>query len=253
MVKKSLCIEPVLTTMDFYDRIKVAAEIGFDAIEFWDPIDKDVSKIGKLAADNKIDVAVCCVRNAWSTRMNFPPSIVVENIRESIKLAKEMGCHSLIALSGDVEGKTDSQKNILIENLKRVADIAVKENVTIVVEALNSIVDHKGYYLDSSYIGFEIMKSVGCENIKLLYDVYHMQIMEGNLIDNIKKNIEFIGHFHSAGVPGRHEHFNGEINYKNILKAIEETGYSKYFGLEYWPTYDDKQSLKDVLEYLNNI
>ncbi|NMB97611.1 MAG: TIM barrel protein [Clostridiaceae bacterium] len=256
MIKKSLCIEPVLTNIDFYDRIKVAAEIGFDAIEFWDPVDKDVARIGKLAADNKIDVAVCCVRNAWSTRMNFPTSVVVENIKESIKLAKEMGCNSLIALSGDIEdneGKADFQKNILIENLKRVADILVKENVTIVLEALNSYVDHEGYYLDSSHLGFEIVKSVGCENIKLLYDVYHMQIMEGNLIDNIKKSIEYIGHFHSAGVPGRHELFNGEINYKNILKAIEETGYSKYFGLEYWPTYDDEQSLKDVLKYMNDI
>ncbi len=252
MIKKSLCIEPVLTDLDFYDRIKVAAEIGFDAIEFWDPVGKDVSKIGSIAAQNNISVATCCAKNAWVKRMNFPGSVVVENISDSIKLAKEMGCNSLIVLAGDVEGKADSQKNILIENLKRVADIAVKENVTINVEALNSLVDHKGYYLDSSYIGFEIMKSVGCDNIKLLYDVYHMQIMEGNIIENIRKNIQFIGHFHSAGVPGRHEHFNGENDYKNILKVIGETDYDKYFGLEYWPTYDHKKSLKDVMEYLNS-
>jgi len=251
MIKKSLCIEPVLTNLDFYDRIKIAAEIGFDAIEFWDPVDKDVTKIGRLAANNNISVAICCVKNAWLTRMNFPSSVVLKNISESISLTKDMGCNSLIVLAGDVEGKADSQKNILIDNLKRVADIAVKENVTINVEALNSLVDHKGYYLDSSYVGFEIMKSVGCNNIKLLYDIYHMQIMEGNIIDNIKRNIDYIGHFHSAGVPGRHEHFSGENDYKNILKVIAETGYNKYFGLEYWPTYDHKQSLKDVLEYLS--
>ena len=177
----------------------------------------------------------------------------VENIKESIKLLRNGLQTQLLSECEDNEGKADFQKNILIENLKRVADILVKENVTIVLEALNSYVDHEGYYLDSSHLGFEIVKSVGCENIKLLYDVYHMQIMEGNLIDNIKKSIEYIGHFHSAGVPGRHELFNGEINYKNILKAIEETGYSKYFGLEYWPTYDDEQSLKDVLKYMNDI
>jgi len=237
--------------MDFYDRIKVAAEIGFDAIEFWDPVGKDIAKIGRLAAENNISIAICCVKNAWITRMNFPSLIVEKNITESIKLAKEMGCCSLIALSGDVEGKGDSQKNILIENLKRVAGIAVKENVTINIEALNSLVDHKGYYLDSSYIGFEIMKSVDCDNIKLLYDIYHMQIMEGNIIDNIKRNIDFIGHFHSAGVPGRHEHFNGENDYKNILKVVAETEYNRYFGLEYWPTYEHMQSLKDVLKYLS--
>jgi Hydroxypyruvate isomerase len=250
MAKFSLCIEPVLTDYDFYDRIKVAADLGLDAIEFWDTDGKDVSRIGRLAAENKIKVSICCLKGAWTNRMNFAAPLVVENVKESVKLAKEMGCNSLIGLSGDVEGKADSQKNILIENLKRVADILVREGITLNLEALNSLVDHKGYYLDSSYIGFEIVKSVGCDNIKLLYDVYHMQIMEGNIIENIKKNIKFIGHFHSAGVPGRNEHFNGENDYGNILKAVDSTGYDRYFGLEYWTTYDSKQSIKDVMKYL---
>jgi len=160
-----------------------------------------------------------------------------------------MGYDSLIVLTGDNEGKADSQKNILIENLKRVADIAIKENVTINIEPLNSLVDHKGYYLDSSYIGFEIIKSVGCDNVKLLYDVYHMQIMEGNIIQNITKNIDLIGHIHSAGVPGRIEPFNGENDYKAILNAIENSSYNRYFGLEYFPSYDSKTSLQDVKKY----
>ena len=250
MIKFSLCIEPVLTELDFYDRIKASAELGFDAIEFWDPVGKDISKIGKLAAENNIKVSICCVKDAWNKRMNLPSDIVVKNVTESIKIAKDMGCNSLIALSGEIEGKADSQKSILIENLKRISDIAIKENVTINIEALNSLVDHKGYYLDSSYIGFEIMKAVNCPNIKLLYDIYHMQIMEGNIVENIKKNIDFIGHFHSAGVPGRNEHFNGESNYNIILKAINKTDYNRYFGLEYWPTYDNKKSISDVLKYL---
>jgi len=253
MAKFSLCIEPVLTDLDFYDRIKVAAELGYDAVEFWNPEGKDISKIGRLAAENNISVAICCAKDPWGNRTNLAGPVVVKNITESMKLAKEMGCDSLIVLAGDVEGKADSQKGILIENLKRVADAAVKENITVNLEALNSLVDHKGYYLDSSYIGFEIMKCVGCDNIRLLYDIYHMQIMEGNIIDNIRKNIGFIGHFHSAGVPGRHEHFNGESDYGNILKAIEGTGYNRFFGLEYWPTYDHKQSLADVLKHLKGL
>ena len=250
MAKLSLCIEPVLTDLDFYDRITAAAELGFDAIEFWDPEGKDVSKIGKLSSQNNISISICCAKGPWTNRLNHPAPAVVKNITESIKLVKEMGCNSLIVLSGNVEGKNDSQKNILIENLKRVADVAVKEKVTINLEALNSLVDHKGYYLDSSYIGFEIVKSVGCDNIKLLYDIYHMQIMEGNIIENISKNIDFIGHFHSAGVPGRHELFNGDNDYPNIVKVIDGTKYRRFFGLEYWPTYEHQKSLKDVKEYL---
>ena len=250
MIKFSLCIEPVLTEIDFYDRIKAAAELGLDAIEFWDPAGKDVSKIGRLAAENKIAVAICCVQGAWDNRMNLPSHLIVKNVTESIKIAKEMGCNSLIALSGEIEGKADSQKNILIENLKRVSDVLVKENVTLNLEALNSLVDHKGYYLDSSAVAFEIVKSVGCDNVKILYDVYHMQIMEGNVIDNVRKNIDYIGHFHSAGVPGRHEHFLGENDYSNILKIIDGCSYNKFFGLEYWPTYDHRQSITDVLKHL---
>lgn len=250
MAKFSLCIEPVLTDMDFYDRIKVAAQIGYDAIEFWDPVDKDIAKIARAASQNNVAVAICCVKEAWTIRMNFPTERVIKNVEESIAIAKELGCKSLIGLSGDVEGRTDTQKNILIENLKRVADLAVKNDVTICLEALNSLVDHKGYYLDSSYLGFEIIRSVGCDNIKLLYDVYHMQIMEGNIIENITKNMAYIGHFHSAGVPGRHEHMSGESDYHNILKTVDQSGYDRYFGLEYWPSYDDKKSLADCLRYL---
>jgi len=249
-MKFSLCIEPALTNLDFYDRIPAAADLGFDAVEFWDPVGKDIGRIAKLAADHHISISICCLKDAWTKPMNAPASIVVANIRESIAVVKDLGCHALIALAGEIEGKVDSQKAILIENLKRVADIAAKEDVTINMEALNSLVDHKGYYLDSSAISFEIMKTVGCDHIRLLYDIYHMQIMEGNLIANISKNIDLIGHFHSAGVPGRHELFTGEIAYPNLLKTIDAAGYDRFFGLEYWPTYDHRQSLVDTLKYL---
>ncbi|MDR1902684.1 MAG: TIM barrel protein [Treponema sp.] len=249
-MKYSLCIEPVFENVDFYDRIKLAAEAGLDAVEFWDPSNRDCAKFGKIAQQEKVKVAICCAWDAWGNRLNEDPRAVIENIRRTIPKLREMDCHAMIALSGDVEGKADSQKNILIDNLKRAAEIAEKEKVTICVEALNSLRDHKGYYLDSSYVGFEIIKSVNSPYIKLLYDIYHMQIMDGNIIENITKNSAYIGHFHSAGVPGRNEHQNGEIDYGNVQKAIEKTGYDGYFGLEYWSTYDPEKSLGDVLAYL---
>ena len=195
MTRFSLCIEPVLTGTDFYDRIKIAAELGFEAVEFWDPFGKDLSKIGRIASDNGIAISICCAKNPWENRVNGSAPKVLQNISESIKMIKEMGCDSLIVLSGDIDGKMDTQKNILIENLKRIGEIAVKENITVNIEALNSLVDHKGYYLDSSYLGFEIIKCVNSDNIRLLYEIYHMQIMEGKLIQNIKNNIGLIGHF----------------------------------------------------------
>jgi len=253
-MKYSLCIEPLFTDLPFYERFQVAKELGCDAVEFWDPwvSKEDVTPegLGKASADAGIPIAAACLNKAWTIRMTYPWEAVKENLELSFGYAKEMGCKTMIGLSGDVCCKTDTQKMLLMENLKRAAEICEKHDMTIVIEALNTICNHKGYYLDSSYVGFEIMRSVNSPRIKLLYDCYHMQIMEGNLVNNITQNIDFIGHFHSASVPGRNELQLGETNYPRVIKTVEELGYDRYFGLEYWPTYDHKESLKDVLAYL---
>ena len=249
-MKYSLCIEPVFEKIDFYDRIALAKDCGADAVEFWDPSVYDTKKIGGILANDNMPIALCCLSEAWTIRMNFPYNIVLENVKKSIAFGKDMGCTTFIGLSGEQECKADSQKSLLIENLKRVSELCEKEGVTIVLEALNSLYDHKGYYLDSSYIGFEIVKAVNSQAIKLLYDCYHMQLMEGNLVNSITTNVDFIGHFHSAGVPGRHELHNCDINYPCVIKAAESAGYKNYFGLEFWPTYDDAQSVRDILKYV---
>ena len=249
-MKYSLCIEPVFETLSFYDRIQAAKDLGLDAVEFWDPSVYDTKKIGDVVARAGIPVAACCLNQAWTYRMNFAYDFVRKNVEKSIAFGKDFGCTTFIGLAGDVECKADSQKVLLIENLKRTAEVCEREGVTIVVEALNSICDHKGYYLDSSYIGFEIVKAVNSPSIKLLFDCYHMQLMEGNLVNNITNNIDFIGHFHSAGVPGRHEHQLGEINYPRVIKAVEAAGYTGHFGLEYWPSYANDQSVRDALQYI---
>lgn len=253
MAKYSLCIEAVLDgEVDFYDRIQVAADLGYDAVEFWDPVGKDTARIAKLSAQHNIPVAICCVQNAWDDlyRMSEDPARVLKNVTESAKIAKDMGCKSLIGLSGDVKGHAYDETVALIGNLKKCAEVLEKEGVTLNMEALNSIVNHKGYWLDSSFVGFNIMKAVDSPNVRLLYDCYHMQIMEGNLVDNITANIDRIGHFHSAGVPGRNELMGGETNYKKVISTIDALGYDRYFGLEYWTSYDSMKSLKDTIEYL---
>jgi hydroxypyruvate isomerase len=181
--------------------------------------------------------------------MNDSWPVVRKTVEETIRMGKDIGCGTFIGLSGETLAKVDHQKTVLIENLKRAAELCHKNDVTIVLEALNSLYDHKGYYLDSSYVAFEIVRAVDDPRIKVLYDCYHMQIMEGNMVNNIKTNIDFIGHIHSAGVPGRHELHRGETNYPFVIRAAEEAGYDRYFGFEYWPTYEDQQSVRDVLAY----
>ena len=252
-MKFSLCIEPIFENVPFYDRIQLAKDCGADAVEFWDPWasgELDPKKIGETAARVGIPIAACCLNKAWTYRMNFPWPVVKENVEKSIEIGKALGCSTFIGLGGEMECGADSQKSLLIENLKRTAEIAERAGVTIVMEALNSLYDHKGYYLDSSYIGFEIVKAVESPSVMLLFDCYHMQIMTGNLVNQIRDNIGYIGHFHSAGVPGRHELRPGEINYPFVIQAADDSGYDRYFGFEYWPTYDNEQSFRDVLNYV---
>lgn len=250
MIQYSLCIEPILNGLDFYDRIPAAADLGFQAVEFWGPTGKDLARISRLAAENHLAISICCVKTPWEKPMDGPAEAVLANVRESLQAAQDLGCPSLIVLAGNAEADRAAQERRLVENLKRAAELAEKAGVTLNLEALNSLVDHPGYSVDTSAQGFRIVREAGSEAVKLLFDVYHMQVMEGNLIENITRNIDLIGHFHSAGVPGRHEHFSGELDYRNILKAIEGSGYSRYFGLEYWPSYEDKKSLQDVMNYL---
>ena len=233
-MKFSLCIEPIFEDLPFYERFQVAKDLGCDAVEFWDPwaSNSDVTPegLGKASADAGIPIAACCLNKAWTYRMTFPWETVKKNVELSMGYAKDMGVKTMIGLSGEVMCKTDSEKILLLENLKRAGEIAEKNGVTIVLEALNSLYDHKGYYLDSSYVG--------------------LQLMEGNLVNSIRDNVNYIGHFHSAGVPGHHELHLGETNYPFVIKAADDAGYDRYFGFEYWPTYDNKKSLTDILNYV---
>lgn len=253
MLDLSLNIEPVLTNMDIYDRVKIASDLGIKAVEFWDPQEKDVAKLGAVSASNNVQVIGCTIIGIFKYTLDMPYPVLLKATTETIRLMKEMGCQSLIIFSGNRESVADSQKNIIIENLKRLSELAEKEKVTINIEPLNSLVECKGHYLDSSPVGFEIVKCINSDYVKMVYDVYHMQVMEGNIIENITKNIDLISHFHSAAVPGRKELYMGDNDYRNIMRAIEDTGYKGYFGLEYWPSLEDHlKSLKNVLQYLKS-
>ena len=118
--------------------------------------------------------------------------------------------------------------------------------IMLVIEPLNELIDHQGYYLVRSEEAFQIIDEVGSANVKVVFDIYHQQISEGQLIANITSNIDKIGHFHAAGNPGRHELTRGELHYPSIFDAIGATGYRGFVGLEYWPVDDASIGLREV-------
>ncbi len=252
MNKFSVCIEPVFEGMDDVEKIRKVNDLGFSAVEFWDPAEKDRRLVKNVCDELGMSVAICTLEDPWGdVRLHAETSKYVDHFEKSLLSVKELGCKKVILLSGEDDGLPHKkQVDRIIENLSAVGPIAEKEGVILCLEALNSKVDHPGYFLDSSILAFSIVKEVKNPNVKVLYDVYHMQIMEGNIIDTIEKNIEFIGHFHSAGVPGRHEHYFGELNYPGILEALDRLGNEEHFGLEYWPTMNNEISLKEVFARL---
>ncbi len=174
----------------------------------------------------------------------------LEDFKANIAAAAEYKWPNVICMAGDRKGISDEEG---MDNchaiLKEAVKIAEDHGVTICMELLNSKVNHPGYMCDKSEWGFELCRRVNSPRFKLLYDIYHMQIMEGDLIATIRKNIQHIGHFHTAGVPGRHElDENQEIYYPAVMRAIVETGYQGYVAHEYSPVRDPLESLVQAVK-----
>jgi hydroxypyruvate isomerase len=162
---------------------------------------------------------------------------VLESLKRDITLASAAKVPNVIIFSGNRKGMPDGEglENCLI-GLNKIKAYAEEKNVTINLELLNSKVNHKDYMADHSAWGIELMKRVGSPKVKLLYDIYHMQIMEGDLIRTIKSNIDFFGHFHTGGNPGRNEiDDTQEVNWRAVAKAIADTGYQGFLSHEFIP------------------
>lgn len=255
----SACIEMLFAEVPFLERIDRAAEAGFQGIEFWNWDTKDLPAIRDRAAAQGLEI-VTFQSNLGGTLIDpRDRSRFVAGIRTSLVKARECGAKRLFLLTDEL-GEDRAVKPLpyeltpaekyesVLAGLKELVPLAEEAGVTLVLEPLNSLVDHKGYYLDHSALGFELVRAVGSPNLRLLYDVYHLQVMEGNLIATISENAELIGHVHVADVPGRHEPGTGEINYRHVYLALERAGYDGYVGFEFEPTGTTDEALAGLRE-----
>ena len=257
-----LCLEMALTKFPFAERVQKAAQTGFKFVEMWwvdGSFKGSPVQLAKLASDNGVKIT--------NTVVNSPDGSIgggltdprqgkdtwLNRTRMTLTFNKEAQIPASIVLTGNrVEGLSDRQMmDSVIEWLKPAVDIAEKTGVTLLLECLNDKYDHPGYWLTSSDLGAEICRQIGSSRLRVLFDCYHMQIMEGDLVKHIERNLDMISHFHSAGVPGRNEHFKGEVNYPFVISAIERLGHQGVFGLEFAPSMDDETSLKQVFAHLS--
>ena len=174
---------------------------------------------------------------------------IEKRMRAAIDVAVAAGAPNVIVLSGNRRGMPDGQAaDNCVVFLNKIKPVAEDKGVTICMELLNSKVNHPDYQCDRTSWGVEVCKRVNSQRVKLLYDVYHMQIMEGDVIRIIRESINWIGHFHTAGNPGRHEFDDTqELNYRGICKAIVDLGFAGYLAHEYSPLKDPLKSLEEAI------
>ena len=187
----------------------------------------------------------------WNHKENHPA--LEKAARENIALAAKNGVPNIISLFGNRNGISDPEGiENCITGLNLVKKYAEDQGVTIAIELLNSKVDHKDYQGDHTAFGVAVVKGVDSPRVKLLYDAYHMQIMEGDLIRTIRENIQYIAHFHVAGVPGRHE-IDGtqEVNWRAVAKAIADLNFPGYIAHEWIPTTDPLPALRQAVKELS--
>jgi hydroxypyruvate isomerase len=223
-------------------------KMNFSAIDLVGPKDWDMLKKYQIYS-SMCNGAELGIPDGWNRKEHH--ATLVKNYTDMIPLVAKAGYKNLICFSGNRNGMDDEtgMKNC-VEGLKKIAGIAEKNKVIVQMELLNSKVNHKDYMCDKSAWGIELCKRVGSENFKLLYDIYHMQIDEGDVIRTIQDNHQYFGHYHTGGVPGRNEiDDTQELYYPAIMKAIVKTGYKGYVAQEFIPAKEDKlASLKNGIE-----
>jgi hydroxypyruvate isomerase len=235
----SVMLWTVYDKLPFDQRIEKVAEAGYHAVELVNEYKnfskEDYAKFRAKKSELRLTVdATSGISHSLcdsSQRDAF-----LNEVRAKLPVLEELECNKLIILSGDkVPGQTPQQMHgNCIESLKRAADIAATKNVGLLLENIDPEENPK-YFLTSVSEGFEIVRSVGAPNVQFLYDFFHDQIAEGNLLAKLEKNLDLIGVVHIADVPGRHDPGTGEINYPNIFRKLGQLGFNGYVAMEFIP------------------
>ena len=242
----------------FEEKLEVAARSGVQSVElvgeYADWTDADIARVKKLTRSFRLGMDVLIATPDWQKR---PVSMVdpaqhdnfLADMRRAITVAHQLEITQILLMSGNaIAGRThEEQYASLLEGCKRAGDLVAAANLTAIVEPLNSLVNHKGFFLTTCVEGAKLIRQVDNPHVRLLFDIYHEQVQEGNVIRTLSEAADIVAVFHVADNPGRNDPGTGEMNYQNIYKAIQKTGYSGYVAMEYLPLGDPVESLTKAL------
>jgi len=250
--KISVMLWTVFEGLPFEQRLEKVAEAGYRYVELVGEYEKwsedDFRKVNSRRRELGIsfDTTAGLAHGVGDPRER---EAFLSDLRKALKIMEKIECPAIIVMSGDVVPGMSraAQHQSIVEGLKRAAEIVAGRGVTLLLENID-LEENPHYYLWSVAEGFKIMEEVGHPRVKLLYDFFHEQISEGNLIEKLEKNIDKVGVVHIADVPGRHEPGTGEINYTNIYKKLAKLNFTGYVTMEFIPTGDPVQSLRAARE-----
>ncbi|MCB1755062.1 MAG: hydroxypyruvate isomerase [Gammaproteobacteria bacterium] len=260
MVKLCANLSMLYNEINFLDRFEAAAKAGFRGVEFQFPYDVDKQQIAdRLAANGLTQVLHNLPAGDWSAGERglavLPDRVgeFQESVGTAIDYAMAFGCRQLNCLAGIAPPAADADKlrETLVNNLRFAADQLAGAGISLLVEAINTR-DMPGFYLNGTQQTLALIDAVERDNIFLQYDIYHMQVMEGDLAMTMQKHLPRIGHIQLADNPGRHEPGSGEIHYPFLLDMLDNSGYTGWIGCEYRPQAGTDQGLAWASRYLSN-
>ncbi len=256
-MKLSLCLEMLFTDRPFIERLSVASRLGYRAIEFWDWRDKNLSVLADTAARLGLTVAAMSGNRQHALIDPDARAELIEEMDQVFRAAAKLNCRSIMMLS-DVLSDDGSAAltpprpavekiESITENLRALAGRAEAASVTLLLEPLNTALDHCGCFLNDSALGVEIVRRVNSPRVKLLYDIYHMSMMGEDVLTEIDKNLEWVGYFHVADLPGRHQPGTGKIDYQAVNTLLRRAKYEGFIGMEFSALGPDEQAAKAPL------
>jgi hydroxypyruvate isomerase len=253
MAKLSVCIEMFWPGEPPEDKIAKCGALGCKALEFWGWKDKNLTVMSKAVKKENANIVVFGMQADKSLVDFSAQESLRDGLTQSIVIAKQLGCNQLIVTSGKRQKESfEVTRRTVIRNLKAMEPILRKNKTTLCLEPLNPVVDHPDSWLTRMSDAADICSEVDSPWIKILMDIYHQQVTEGNIITMIQQYAPLIGHFHAAGVPGRHELVGGDLDYRSIFRVIDEAGYSGYIGLEFSPIRDTEFALKEAFSLIES-
>lgn len=243
-MKKSICIEKIFLEVSFYERFKCVKDAGFEYVEFWTWEDKDVDRVIALLGEHNLKVASISGDRIYSLIINEERGQYLEYLAKSLGVAQRLKCkHVVVHSNGIDKGKVTNDGSTLsyakkvasmTRALGEAARLAEDAGVTLVLEAVNTY-SMPGYFLNTTMEAGDIVRVVGSPNLKILYDIWHMQQMEGNMVYFLTRYIDVLGYVHIGDAPERHEPGTGEINFNKIKAVLKSLGYDGMFGFELVP------------------